>query len=263
MTRWFQYGAFCPLFRAHGQYPYREMFYVAQESHPSYQTMLAFDKLRYRLMPYIYSLAGQTWLNDYTPMRGLVMDFTADSKVYDIKDQYMFGPSLLVNPVYEYKARNRDVYLPASTGWYDFYTGEYYNGGQTLDAPAPFDKMPLFVRAGSIIPFGPELQYSTEKEADTLSLFIYTGSDGKFILYEDENLNYNYEKGAYTLIPIVYNDEAKTLTIEERQGEFAGVLQERTFNIFIISPGSPLGADPDAEPDSTVEYEGSSIEIKL
>jgi alpha-D-xyloside xylohydrolase len=263
MTRWFQYGAFCPLFRSHGQYPYREMFYVAPESHPAYQTMLEFDRLRYRLMPYIYSLAGHTWLNDYTVMRGLVMDFTDDSNVYDIKDQYMFGPSMLVNPVYEYKARSRKLYLPESEGWYDFYTGEYFKGGQTIDADAPLSKMPLYVKSGSIIPFGPELQYSTEKKADPVSLFIYTGADGSFILYEDENINYNYEKGDYTLIPFKYDDEAKTITIEERQGEFPGMLQERTFNIFVISEDKPQATDPDARPDMTVSYNGLPLEIKL
>ncbi len=263
MTRWFQYGAFCPLFRAHGQYPYREMFYVAPESHPAYQAMLEFDRLRYRLMPYIYSLAGQTWLNDYTVMRGLVMDFTDDSNVYDIKDQYMFGPSLLVNPVYEYKERSRDVYLPESRGWYDFYTGKYFTGGQTIEAPAPLDIMPIYVKAGSVIPFGPEIQYSTEKKADPVNLFVYAGDNGSFVLYEDENINNNYENGAYTLIPIKYDDPAKTLIIGERKGEFSGMIKERTFNIYIVSEEKARATDPDSRPDITVTYDGSPLELKL
>ncbi|HCC70649.1 MAG TPA: alpha-xylosidase [Bacteroidales bacterium] len=263
MTRWFQYGTFCPVFRAHGQYPYREMFFVAPEFHTAYRTMLEYDKLRYRLMPYIYSLAGHTWLNDYTPMRGLVMDFTSDSKVYDIKDQYMFGPSLLVNPVYEYRARKRNVYLPVSEGWYDFYSGEYLEGGQTINAAAPLNKMPLFVRAGSLIPFGPELQYSTEKKTDPIDLFVFKGADGSFELYEDENVNYNYENGAYSLIPLFYDDSDETLIIEERKGKFPGMLKERTFNIFIVSLKNQKPADPDTEPDLTVKYDGSPLKIKL
>lgn len=263
MTRWFQYGTFCPIFRSHGQYPYREIFNVAPESHPAYQTMLSFDKLRYRLMPYIYSLAGHTWLNDYTIMRGLAMDFTADSQVHDIKDQYMFGPALLVNPVYEYKARNRKVYLPASYGWYDFHTGVYYTGGQLINAPAPYDIMPLYIKEGSIIPFGPEIQYSTEKPADPLSLFVYTGTDGQFVLYEDANTNYNYEKGAYSLISFDYNENDKTLTIGQRQGEFTDMLKERTFRIFIVSEENQVATDPDQEPLTTVQYDGTALKIKL
>ncbi|MFP4489321.1 MAG: TIM-barrel domain-containing protein [Bacteroidales bacterium] len=263
MTRWYQYGAFCPIFRSHGQYPYREIFNVAPESHPAYQSMLSYDRLRYRLMPYIYSLAGHTWLNDYTVMRGLAMDFTADSKVYDIKDQYMFGPALLVNPVYKYKARSRKVYLPASCGWYDFYTGSYLTGGQLVNAPAPYERIPLYVKEGSVIPLGPELQYSTEKPAEPISLFVYTGKDGQFVLYEDENTNYNYEEGAYSLISFDYNEQDKTLSIGQRQGEYPGMLKERTFRIFIISEENPVATDPDQEPFITVKYDGSAQKIKL
>jgi len=263
MTRWFQYGTFCPIFRSHGQYPYREMFNIAPETHPAYQTMLSFDKLRYRLMPYIYSLAGYTWLNDYTIMRGMVMDFASDTRVHDIKDQYMFGPSLLVNPVYEYEARSRAVYLPESTGWYEFFTGEYLTGGQTVEANAPLVIIPLFVKAGSVIPFGPEIQYSTEKQADPISLFVYTGDNGRFVLYEDENTNYNYENGAYSIIPINYDDSARTLTIEQRQGEFPGMLKERTFNIYVISQEKPHKPDFDSTPDFTVSYHGEPVTIQL
>ncbi len=263
MTRWFQYGTFCPIFRSHGQYPYREIFNVAPESHMAYQAMLAYDKLRYRLMPYIYSLAGHTWLNDYTPMRGLVMDFTADRRVYDIRDQYMFGPALLVNPVYKYKERSRKVYLPATCGWYAFHTGIYFRGGQLIDAPAPYDRMPLFVKEGSVIPFGPEIQYSTEKPADPISLFVYTGADGQFVLYEDGNTNYDYEEGAYSLIKFDYNESDKTLTIAQREGEFTGMLKERTFRIFIVSEDKPVVSDPDQEPVITVKYKGSAQKLKL
>ncbi|MDZ7739211.1 MAG: glycoside hydrolase family 31 protein [Bacteroidales bacterium] len=263
MTRWYQYGAFCPIFRSHGQYPYREIFNIAPASHPAYQSMLSYDRLRYRLMPYIYSLAGHAWLNDYTIMRGLAMDFTADSKVHDIKDQYMFGPALLVNPVYEYKARSRKVYLPASCGWYDFYTGRYLRGGQLVDAPAPYERIPLYIKEGSIIPFGPELQYSTEKPAEPISLFVYTGADGRFVLYEDENNNYNYEEGAYSLISFNYNEQDKTLTIGRRQGEYPGMLRGRTFRIFTVTEGKQQATDPDQETYITVKYDGSPQRIKL
>ncbi|MDT8401464.1 MAG: glycoside hydrolase family 31 protein [Bacteroidales bacterium] len=262
-TRWFQYGAFCPLFRSHGQYPYREMFNIAPETHPAFRTMLYFDKLRYRMMPYIYSLAGHTWLNDYTPMRGLVMDFTSDTRVHDIKDQYMFGPSLLVNPVYEYKARSREVYLPEKTGWYDFYTGEYYEGGQTIISPAPLDKMPLFARAGSIIPFGPEMQYSTEKKADPLILFVYAGADGSFTLYEDEGVNNDYENGAYSLITVTWNENDQTLTIGERQGEFPGMLRERTINLILVTREKAVKLDFDAVPGKIIQYDGEEITSQL
>lgn len=263
MTRWFQYGTFCPIFRSHGQYPYREIFNVAPESHQAYQSMLAYDKLRYRLMPYIYSLAGHTWLNDYTLMRGLAMDFTADSKVYDIKDQYMFGPALLVNPVYKYKERSRKVYLPASCGWYDFHTGMYLRGGQLINAPAPYDKIPLYIKEGSIIPLGPEIQYSTEKPANPISLFVYAGADGQFVLYEDGNTNYDYEEGAYSLIRFDYDDNDKILTIGQREGEFPGMLKERTFRIFLGSEENQLATDPEQEPHARLKYDGSALKIKL
>ena len=155
MTRWHQYGAFVPLFRSHGEFPFREIYNTSPENHPAYKSMVEYNKLRYRLMPYIYSLAGHSWLDDYTMMRGLAMDFSLDTKVFDITDQYMFGPALMVNPVTEYKARSRKVYLPAAYGWYDLRTGVYYEGGETVDADAPYDYMPVFVKEGSVIPFGP------------------------------------------------------------------------------------------------------------
>lgn len=156
-TRWFQFGAFCPLFRSHGQFPFREMFNLAPENHPAYQSMLAYDKLRYRLMPYIYALTGMVTQNDYTIMRALVMDFGEDKSVLNLGDQYMFGPALLVNPVTEYKARSRQVYLPAGAGWYDRRFGKYVMVGQTIQADAPYTDIPLFVKAASILLCGPEI----------------------------------------------------------------------------------------------------------
>lgn len=153
--------------------------------------MLYYDKLRYRLMPYIYTLAGMTFHKDYTIMRALVMDFAKDTAVNDIGDQYMFGPSLLVNPVYTYKDRKRNLYLPAGQGWYNLYSGKYIKGGTHVTEDAPYERTPVYVKEGSIIPFGPDLQYTAEKPADTITLYVYTGKAASFTLYEDENINYN------------------------------------------------------------------------
>ncbi|MFC1569852.1 TIM-barrel domain-containing protein, partial [bacterium] len=262
-TRWFQYGAFCPLFRVHGQFPYREMFNIAPEDHPAYQTMLAYDKLRYRFMPYIYSLAGWVTQYDYTLMRALVMDFGKDPKVFNIKDQFMFGPALLVNPVTDYKARSRQVYLPAGSGWYHLKSGKYLKGGKTIEADAPYSDIPIFVKAGSIIPFGPELQFTDEKPADPIRLMVYTGQDAKFVLYEDENVNYHYENGAFSQIKIKYHEKAKTLTIKARKGEFPGMLKERTFEIVWVTPKHLKGLNLDGEPDETVTYVGDKIVVRM
>jgi alpha-D-xyloside xylohydrolase len=263
MTRWFQFGAFVPLFRSHGEYPYREIYNTAPENHPAYKALIECDKLRYRLLPYIYSLAGHTWLYDYTIMRGLAMDFSSDPAVRDIGDQYMFGSSLMINPVTEYKARSRSVYLPSSCGWYDLHTGAYSGGGKTVKADAPYEYIPVFVREGSILPFGPEITYTSEKTADTLTLYVYAGANGRFVLYEDENTNNNYEDGAYSLIPFNYNDTDHTLTIEERQGEFMGMLPDRTFNIVLVSPAKAVPLDFSQGPDLTVDYSGEEMVVQL
>lgn len=161
------------------------------------------------MMPYIYSLAGMTWFNDYTIMRPLVMDFTADTNVNNVGDQFMFGPSFMVSPVYHYGDRSREVYFPKSAGWYDFYTGKFQAGGEKKMVDAPYERIPLFVRAGSIVPFGPEIQYTDEKQAEHIKLYVYQGADAAFTLYEDEGVNYNYEQGKYAMIPMTYN-EAKS-----------------------------------------------------
>jgi alpha-D-xyloside xylohydrolase len=258
MTRWFQFGAFCPIFRVHGQFPYREMYNVAPEDHPAYQSMLAYDKLRYRLMPYIYSLSGMVTHNNYTIMRGLVMDFSSDKNVLNINDQYMFGPAFLINPVSEYKARTRPVYLPAGIGWYELRSGRYFKGGQTIQADAPYTDMPVFVKEGSIIPYGLDIQYTTEKPADSISLFIYTGHDALFTLYEDEGDNYNYEKGLYSSITFGWNDDQKLLTIEDRKGEFPGMLKRRTFDIIFIGEDKEVGMEK-ARSVKTITYVGKRI----
>ena len=261
-ARWYQFGAFCPLYRAHGQYPFREIWEIAPEGHPAYNSVMYYSKLRYDMMPYIYSLAGMTWFNDYTIMRPLVMDFTADSNVNNVGDQFMFGPSLMVSPVYRYGDRSREVYFPKSAGWFDFYTGKFQAGGERKMVDAPYERIPLFVRAGSIIPFGPEIQYTDEKPAEHIKLYIYQGADATFTLYEDEGVNYNYEQGKYTMIPITYMEEQKQLVIGARMGEFDGMLKERTFEIIKVSPDSPKAFDRNNK-GMVVKYDGNSQTIKL
>ncbi len=262
-TRWYQFGTFCPLFRVHGQFPYREIYNVSPEGSVTYESMLYYNKLRYRLMPYIYSLAGKTYHDNYTIMRGLVMDFAKDTAVKNIGNQFLFGPSFLINPVTDFQATTKDLYLPATTGWYDFYSGKYYAGGQHITADAPLQTMPLYVKEGSIVPFGPALQYTAEKTADTITLYVYTGKNAAFTLYEDEDLNYNYEKGAFANIGFNYSEAAKTLTIEERKGSFTNMLQNRVFNIVWISKDKPVAYNLDKKPNAIIKYSGQKIAIKI
>jgi alpha-D-xyloside xylohydrolase len=261
-TRWFQFGTFCPLLRTHGESPNREMWFFGGENHPAYQAQLKFDRLRYRLLPYVYSLAGAVTQQAGTIMRPLVLDFRSDSRAREIGDQYMFGPALMVSPVTAYKARSRSVYLPAG-GWYDFWTGAWHPGGETLDAAAPYDSIPLFVKAGSIIPFGPEIQYAQEKPADPITLMVYEGADGSFTLYEDQGLNYDYEKGAFAKIRIRWNQAGGILTIGKREGSFPGVPAERTFDIVSVSKARPVGFAFSPKPERTVHYKGDAVQIPL
>jgi len=260
-NRWHQFGAFVPLFRSHGQYPYREIWNVAPETHPAYQSMLYYSQLRYRLMPYIYSLAGRVYFDDYTIMRPLVMDFGYDTNVLSIGDQYMFGPNLMVCPVYTYKAREREVYFPAGAGWYSVYSGQFTAGGQRLKVDAPYDRMPLFAAAGSILPMGDVIQNTTENQKD-LTIFVYAGADGEFTLYEDEDVNYNYEKGAYATIPLTYNNKDKTLTIGKQNGEFTGMFRERVFRIVYVTQDKVCGIDA-PQVHATIHYSGQEQTIHL
>ena len=261
-TRWYQFGAFCPLFRAHGQFPLREVWNIAPDSHPAYKSIVAYTQLRYRLMPYIYSLAGMTYFSDYTIMRPLAMDFTSDQKVYNIGDQYMFGPAFMAAPIYEYGARSKDVYFPAGNGWYDFHTGKYVQGGQKLTVEAPYERMPLYVKAGSIVPFGPSVQYAMEKQPDVITLYVYGGADADFTLYEDEGDNYGYEQGRYATIPMHYSEADGKLTIGERQGDFPGMLQQRVFKVVKVSKDHPVAFNEDVAA-KTVEYKGDTVELAL
>ncbi len=263
-ARWFEFGTFVPLLRVHGEFPYREMWELGGDNSPACQAELQFDRLRYRLLPYIYSLAGAVTHEGGTIMRALVMDFPADTNVFNIGDQYLFGPALLVSPVTTYQARNRSVYLPpAAGGWYDFWSGLWLAGAQTVDAPAPYDAIPIYARAGSIIPTGPEIQYTGEKPADPISLHVYAGADGGFTLYEDDGLTYNYEHGAFARIPIRWDDAKHTLTLGEREGSFKGMLKERTFNVVLITKDKPAGFSATPTTEHSVKYNGKSVQIKF
>jgi alpha-D-xyloside xylohydrolase len=263
-ARWNQFGCFVPLYRTHGQWPTREVWNIAPADHPAYKTIVAYDKLRYRLMPYLYSMAGMVHFKDYTMMRGLVMDFNGDDNVYDIKDQWMFGPALMACPVGEYQKYSRNVYLPKQKGWYDFYTGKHYAGGQTIVADAPFDKIPVFVPEGSILPVGPEMEWSDQKKAELIDLYVYAGKDGSYTLYEDEGTNYNYEKGKYAMIDFKYNDAQKTVTIAARKGSFDGMLQKRRFNIVLVSDNNQQGISLAKAPKGKmVKYAGKAVTVKL
>lgn len=262
-ARWSQFGTFIPLFRVHGQWPLREIWNIAPDNHPAYQSFVYYDKLRYRLMPYLYSMAGWVHTKDYTMMRGLVMDFNGDREIYDIKDQWMFGPALMACPVGYYKARNRSVYFPKQSGWYDLYTGEHIQGGQRLIVDAPYERIPVYVREGSILPFGPEMQYSDERPADNITLYVYAGSNGAFQLYEDEGTNYNYEKGKFSTIDITYDDSAKTLTFGKRNGDFKGMLKERTFRIVYVTADQPHALDFEPQHVPVVNYKGNQVVVTL
>ena len=266
-TRWNQFGAFIPLFRAHGQWPLREIWNIVPDSHPAYQSFVYYDQLRYHLMPYLYSLAGWAHFKDYTLMRALVMDFNGDKMVNNIADQWMLGPALMACPVGYYKARNRSVYFPKQCGWYDLYTGEKNVDGnlssRRLVVEAPYERIPVFVREGAIIPFGPAMEWSDEKKADLINLYVYAGQDGSFQLYEDEGTNYNYEKGQYATIDIQYDDAARTVSFAARKGQFKGMLKKRRFNIVLVTKDAPKPLDLDHPAGKLVEYTGKALSVNL
>ena len=265
-TRWFEYATFLPIMRVHGKAPPREIWQFGGDGSPAYQAMLKFDRLRYRLLPYIYSLAGAVTQHAGTILRPLVMDFRADATARAIGDQYLFGPALMVSPVTTYQARARPVYLPTAQDhvdrWYDLWTGTAYGGGQTIDAaPAPFDAIPIYARAGAILPVGPDLQYTDQLPADPITLFVYAGADGAFTLYEDQGTTFDYESGHFANIPITWTDATRTLTLGARSGSFAEMLASRTFQVVVVDGTAPV-AFPDATPGGTpVTYDGSEKAI--
>ncbi len=259
-VRWFQFGAFCPIFRTHGtrfEPNENELWSYGPEAEA---ILTRFDRLRYRLMPYIYSLAWRATSAGDTLMRPLVMDFRTDVRAQDVGDQFLLGPALLVSPVTEPAATSRHLYLPMAD-WYDFWTGASVKGGRAIDAPVSLERIPIHVRAGSIVPMGPDLQYATEKPADPIDLLVYPGADGRFTLYEDENDGYAYEKGVHATIPIAWDDARRTLTVGAREGAFPGMLRERTFQVRLVRDGRGIDA-PASEPlDAVVRYAGEATTV--
>ena len=257
--RWFQYATFNPVLRVHGTRNPDENELWSYG--PDAQNILVnFDRLRYCMLPYIYSLAWKTTSEAYTPMRPLVMDFRNDSRAQDVGDQFMYGPAFLVNPVTEPSSNTRPVYLPEAK-WYDFWTGAAVEGGHMINAITPLDRLPVYVRAGSIVPLGPDQEWSTQKAEDPIELRIYPGTDGDFTIYEDENDGYAYEKGVYATIPLHWDDAAHTLTIGERKGQFPGMLKNRTFRVVVVRGNHGVGVNASDEPDKVAQFSGSQISV--
>ena len=284
-VRWMQYGLFCPVFRSHGADAPREIWQFGKKGEPVYDAIEKQIRLRYRLLPYLYSTAWQVTSNNDSYMRPLFADFAQDKKVWDMTDEFMFGRSILAAPIVDPQYTEEKIirtdamtgwdrqevnsekgivnsdftvpktatkYLPKGAKWYDFWTNKQYNGGQRVTIETSFDRVPMFVRAGSILALGPEMQYVGEKSWDNLELRIYPGADGSFLLYEDEGDNYNYEKGAYSTIAFQWNDRTRTLTIADRQGSYPGMLQSRQFTLVL-----PSGKQ------QTVRYDGTQLTIRL
>ena len=285
-VRWMQYGLFTPVFRSHGADAPREIWQFGKKGEPVYDAIEKMIRLRYRLIPYLYSTAWQVTSNNESYIRPLFSDFAADNRVWDMTDEMMFGRSILaapiVNPLYteeqiikedamtgwdrkEVRGQKEEVrsvdwsqsktvtkYLPQGTDWYDFWSNQRMKGGQSVTIQATLDQVPMFVRAGSILPLGPEMQWVGEKSWDNLELRVFPGADGSFVLYEDEGDNYNYEKGIYSTITFQWNDKSKILTIGARQGSYPGMLQQRQFTIVL----------PDGQ-RQTVDYEGTQLQVKL
>ncbi|MGB6897479.1 MAG: glycoside hydrolase family 31 protein [Candidatus Acidiferrum sp.] len=258
-VRWFEFGAFCPIFRAHGTRTTNQNE-VWSYGPDAQKILVSYDKLRYRLMPYSNSLAWKTSSEGYTIMRPLVMDFRDDVHAQNVGDQFLFGPAILVNPVTEPGTTTRRLYLP-NAKWYDFWTGAAIQGGRTLDAPTTIDRMPLYVRAGSILPLGPDVEYAAQKSADPIELRVYRGANGAFTLYEDENDTYDYEKGVYATIPFSWDDSANTLTIGGRSGSFPGMLEKRTFRIIFVTENHGVGGGLTENADKTVQYTGKKVSV--
>ena len=284
-VRWMQYGLFCPVFRSHGADAPREIWQFGKKGEPVYDAIEKQIRLRYRLIPYLYSIAWRVTSNNDSYMRPLFADFAQDKKVWNMTDEFLFGHSILACPIVDPQyteekiirtnamtgwdrqtasdgssAENIDFtatktatkYLPKGAAWYDFWTNQRYQGGKSVTLETTFDRVPMFVRAGSILPLGPEMQYVGEKSWDNLELRVYPGADGSFTLYEDEGDSYNYEKGVYTTIAFTWNDRSRTLTIGERQGSFPGMLQTRQFNV-VMPDGS----------QQTVSYDGKKMQVRL
>ena len=258
LARWFEWSTFCPIQRVHGGNTATEVWNFL----PATQKIITdYDDLRHRLLPYIYSVAWQVTHDGDTMMRALAMDFRSDPRALAVSDEYLFGPALLVAPVTTALATNKTVYLPAGASWVDFWNGGQHAGGNTVQTPAPLERIPLFVRAGSILPIGPLVQYAGQKPADPLELRVYRGADGEFTLYEDEGDNYDYERGAYATIPFVWSEAKQTLVIGRREGKFPGMLKAREFDLVFVRPGHGVGGAATPAPDVKIHYTGRAITV--
>jgi alpha-D-xyloside xylohydrolase len=262
------------MMRSHGTDAPREIYQFGEKGDPIYDAIEKYIHLRYLLLPYIYSVSWDVTKNKSSMTRALMMDFAHDKQALDINDEYLFGKAILVCPVTEsmysenseedwITIKAKEVYLPKGADWIDFWNGEKYSGGQMVCRETPIDIIPLYVRAGSIIPIGPKVQYANEKSWDSLEIRIYEGADGEFTLYEDENDNYNHENGMYSTIKFRWNDAKKILTIDDREGDFPGMLSERSFNIVRVDKNKGAGMDTLAIPDQQVIYKGKKIIVKM
>ena len=277
-VRWLQFGTFTPMMRSHGTDAPREIYQFGKKGDWNYDAIEKYIHLRYQLLPYVYSTAWNVTSNSGSFMRALMLDFSKDEKTLNINDEYLFGQQLLVAPVMKSmyvtktngtenidftQVKNREVYLPAGSDWFDFWTGEKIQGGTTVQKAAAIDIIPLFVKAGSILPFGPKVQYTSEKKWDQLEIRIYPGANGEFVLYEDEGDNYNYEKGIFSTIHFQWNDQKKTLTISDRNGNFPGMLKTRKFNIVVVTQNSGIGAIPAVRYQKSISYSGKKVTWQL
>ena len=274
-TRWVEFSTFLPMLRSHGTHTPREIWQFGKKGEMFYDTLVKYNNLRHRLVPYIYSNAAAERMHGYTMFRMFAFDFINEKKAISVNDEYMFGPAFLVAPVtkfmyYNEKGKkvedsktNAAVYLPSGTEWYNFWDGKKYNGGQDVKINAPIDQIPLFVRACSVLPLGPEEQYVGEKKNAPWELRIYPGADGKFTVYEDEGDNYNYEKGAFATFTITWDDTNKKLTFSERKGKFDGMCEKRKFNIVIVKPDHGIGEAMTQNSDRTVEYDGTELTLSF
>jgi alpha-D-xyloside xylohydrolase len=262
-VRWFQFGAFLPVFRSHGTDTPREIWQFGQPGDLTYDTLVKFARLRYRLLPYIYSLAGLEVHRAQAMLRVLAFDFRHDANVYDIADQYMFGPALMVCPVTQpgegAVSQTRPVYLPAGTAWIDFWTGQRYEGGQTIDADAPLDILPLYVRAGSVLPLGPHIQHSGEQLAAPWEVRVYPGADGSFAVYEDEGDSYRYEQGAYSWLTLSWKDAVGRFTA----GPYSGQPCCRELRLVLVGVDHGTGLEPTFRPDNVIDYCGETVSIGI
>lgn len=280
-ARWLEFGTFCPMMRSHGADAPREIYQFGKKGDKVYDAVEKFINLRYRLLPYIYSASHDVTARQSSMMRALVMDFANDKDSWNVADEYMFGKSLLVSPVtapmytkpgtvegrdtlkvQDFSTiKSKQTYLPEGAGWYDFWTGEKFAGGQKVAKESPLDIIPLYVKAGSVMPFGPAVQYAAEKKWDNLEIRVYPGADGDFTLYEDENDNYNYEQGKFSEIKFHWDDSKRTLKISGRTGAFEGMLNDRKFDIVVAPASGDKAANPAAI--KSVAYNGKPLNVKL